>query len=120
MKRPELARVVILLVAGAGLVSWLVYATRPEAQVHALETQPAKSTEAVAPVSATQPATESSTTEIEPTPVSNESEPAEIVPAGPRTTARRTPLENVPGPEPLPGLTPAAVLQNMRSAVRDY
>jgi hypothetical protein len=119
MKRPELARIILLLLAGAALVSWLIYATRPEAQVHALEPQPAKSPQVVT-ASATQPGTESSITEIEPAPVSNETEPTEIVPGGPRTTTRRTPLDDVGGPEPLPGLTPAAVLQNMRGAIRDY
>jgi hypothetical protein len=58
--------------------------------------------------------------ETEAAPVSGETEPIEIVPGAPRTAARRTRIENVVGPEPLPGLTPAAVLQNMRSAVRDY
>ncbi len=119
MKRPELARITLLLLTGAGLVSWLIYATRPEAQVHALEGQHAKSN-ASSYVSTNQANTESSTTETEITPASNETEPVEIVPGAPRTKARRTPIENVAGPEPLPGLTPAAVLQNMRSAVRDY
>jgi hypothetical protein len=120
MRRPELARISLLLLAGAGLVSWLVYATRPEAQVHALEAHPAKSTGATTPVSSNQAETESSTTEAETAPVSNETELAEIVPGGPRSAARRTRIENVAGPEPLPGLTPATVLQNMRGAVRDY
>jgi hypothetical protein len=101
-------------------VSWLTYATGPEARVHALEGQPAKSAQAVAHVSTNQTDAESLTTEKETAQVSNDTEPAEIVSAGPRTAARRTPLENVVGPEPLPGLTPAAVLQNMRSAVLDY
>src|SRR5262249_42297489 len=112
-------RISLLVLAGAGLVSWLIYATRPEAQVHALEAQPAKPPQVVT-ASATQPGTESSITEIEPAPASNETEPTEIVPAGPRTTTRRTPIETAVGPEPLPGLTPAAVLQNMRGAIRDY
>jgi len=120
MRQPSLTRIVILLLAGAGLVSWLIYATRPEAQVHALETQHARSTNASSVASTNQADSETSTTEIETAAVSDESEPAEIVPGAPRTAARRTPLENVAGPEPLPGLTPAAVLQNMRSVVRDY
>src|SRR6267378_2100064 len=119
MTRPELARITLLLLTGAGLVSWLIYATRPEAQVHALETQHAKSTNVSSVASTNQADSETSTTEIETAPAS-ESEPAEIVPGAPRTAARRTPIENVAGPEPLPGLTPAAVLQNMRSVVRDY
>jgi hypothetical protein len=99
---------------------WVVYATRPEAQVHALETQHAKPTNTSSVASTNQADTESSTAEIETAAVPNESEPVEIVPGAPRTAARRTPLENVAGPEPLPGLTPAAVLQNMRSVVRDF
>jgi hypothetical protein len=120
MKRLELARISLLLLAGAGLVSWLIHATRPEAQVHALEAPHSKSTEAITRISTNQTNAESSTTEKETAQVSNDTEPAEIVSAGPRTAARRIPLENVVGPEPLPGLTPGAVLQNMRSAVRDY
>jgi hypothetical protein len=120
MKRPELARITLLLLGGAGLVWWLVYATRPEAQVHALEAQHAKSTDASSLASTNQSDTDSSTTEAETAPVSNETEPVEIVPGTPRAAARRAPIENVAGPEPLPGLTPVAVLQNMRSVVRDY
>jgi hypothetical protein len=119
MRRAELTRIFVLLIAGAGLVSWLVYATRPEAQVHALETQPAKSTHASTHASTNQSDTETSANQTETTPASDETEPADIVPGAPRT-ARRTPIQNVLGPEPLPGLTPATVLQNMRSAVRDY
>ena len=117
MRRGELARIFVLLIAGAGLVSWLVYATRPEARVQARES---RSIDANTLAATTQPDTDSSPAEIETTSASNETEPVEIVPAGPRNTTRRTPLDNVVGPEPLPGLTPAAVLQNMRSAVRDY
>jgi hypothetical protein len=120
MKGPQLARISLLLLAGAGLVSWLIYSTRPEAQVHALEAQHAESTSAGSLASTNQPDAESSATETELAPPSNETEPVEIVPGAPRTATRRTPIENVAGPEPLPGLTPAAVLQNMRSAVRDY
>jgi hypothetical protein len=119
MKRPELARIGLLLLAVAGLVSWLIYATRPEAQVHALEAHTSKSTATTPSVSTIQSETEPSTAQIE-TPLSNETESTEIVPAGPRLTAHRTPIENVVGPEPLPGLTPAAVLQNMRGTVREY
>jgi hypothetical protein len=120
MTRTSVARVVILLLAGTGLVSWLVYATRPDAQVHARETQRANSIEPNALVPATQSDTESSAADIETTPASDETAPAEIVPGAPRSATRRTLIENVAGPEPLPGLTPAAILQNMRSAVRDY
>jgi hypothetical protein len=119
MRRVELARISFLLLAGAGLVLWLVYATRPEAQVHALEAEP-RSTQKNAVVTTNQSETEGRATEIEATPASNETEPAEIVPAGPRSASRRKGIENVPGPEPLPGLTPAAVLQNMRRAIQDY
>jgi hypothetical protein len=119
MKQTSLARGVILLLAGAGLVWWLIYANRPDAQIHALEAQPAKSTEAKA--HATKEADpESSIIESETAPISNETEPAEIVPGSPRGVVRQRPIEDVAGPEPLPGLTPVAVLQNMRSAVRDY
>jgi len=120
MRREELARISLLLLAGAGLVSWLTYATRPDAQVHALEAHSSKLADASTHASTTQSDSETSATQTEPAPVSDESDPAEIVPGGPRTNARRTSLENVVGPEPLPGLTPAAVMQNMRSAVRDY
>jgi hypothetical protein len=119
MKRTELARISLLLLAGAGLVSWLIYATRPEAQVHALETHTSKSTAATTSVSTIPSEAEPSTAQIE-TSLSNETESTELVPAGPRPTAHRTPIENVVGPEPVPGLTPAAVLQNMRGAIRDY
>jgi hypothetical protein len=119
MSRSELARISLILLAGTGLVIWVVHATRPEAQVHALETQPAKSTQVNALAATTQSDTESSVAEIETAPASNET-PVEIVPGAPRSAIRRIPIENVAGPEPLPGLTPAAILQNMRSAVRDY
>ena len=119
MRRGELTRIFVLLIAGAGLVTWLVHATRPAAQVHALEAQPAEINDTSAHASTNQADTEISAADFETAAVSNESEPAEIVPGAPRT-ARRTPIENIAGPEPLPGLTPAAVLQNMRSVVRDY
>src|SRR5690349_19062656 len=115
MTRRELTRIFVLLIAGAGLVSWLIYATRPEAQVHALEAHSPKSTAVAPSISTNQFETEPSTAQSE-TPLPNETEPTDIVPAGSRTTARHTPLDNVVGPEPLPGLTPAMVLQNMRSA----
>jgi hypothetical protein len=120
MRRRELARIFLLLIAVAGLVSWLVYATRPEAHVHARETHRANSTEPNALVATTQSDTDGSAADIEAIPASDETAPSEIVPGRPRTATRRTLIENVPGPEPLPGLTPAAVLQNMRSAIRDY
>jgi hypothetical protein len=101
------------------LVSWVVYATRPEPQIHAREPQPAKTIDTSAHTS-NQSDTNASPIETEAAPASDETEPAEIVPGAPRTAAHRTRLENVVGPEPLPGLTPAAVLRNMRSAVRDY
>jgi hypothetical protein len=119
MTRPELGRISLLLLAGAGLVSWLVYATRPEAQIHARESRSARSLDATAPAPLSEPA-ESPITEVETAPASSETEPAEIVPGASRSPTHRTRIENVVGPEPLPGLTPAAVLQNMRSAVRDY
>jgi hypothetical protein len=118
MTRPELARISLLLLAGAGLVSWLVYATRPEAHVHAREPQPARSIDTHA--STDQADTDNSPVETETAPVSGETEPVEIVPGAPRSATHKTRIENVVGPEPLPGLTPAAVMQNMRSAVRDY
>jgi len=119
MRRGEFTRIVILLVAGSGLVLWLVYATRPEAQVHALEA-PAETFDAPANVSTNQAATEDSTAEVDDTRDSNENVSADIVPAGQRSATRQIPIENVAGPEPLPGLTPAAVLRNMRSVVRNY
>jgi len=119
MRRGETSRIIVLLIAGTGLVLWLVYATRPEAQVHALETQSPKPAD-VSNVSTNQPETDNSIPETEAAPVPNETEPADIVPAGPRPAVRRIPIENVAGPEPLPGLTPAAVLHNMRSAIGDY
>ena len=100
-------------------MSWLVYATRPEAQIHARESRSARSLDATAPAPLSEPA-ESPITEVETAPASSETEPAEIVPGASRSPTHRTRIENVVGPEPLPGLTPAAVLQNMRSAVRDY
>jgi len=108
----------LLLFAGVGLVSWLVYATRPEAHVHAREPRPARSIDTHA--STDQADTDNSPTETEAAPVSTETEPVEIVPGAPRSATHKTRIENVVGPEPLPGLTPAAVMQNMRSAVRDY
>src|ERR1051325_3332238 len=121
MRRAELARLFVLLIAGTGLVLWLVYATRPEAQIHAREVRPTNRTETRVEVSTNQAAAEIPSPETENAAVYNDTEPeADIVPVGPRSAAHRTNIENISGPEPLPGLTPATVLQNMRSAVRDY
>jgi len=119
MRRGELTRIFVLLTGGAALVLWLIYATRPEAQIHAREARPANRIETPASVSINQLANENLPTETE-NPPSNETEPADIVPVGPRSTNHRTNIENVSGPEFAPGLTPATVLQNMRSVVRDY
>ena len=113
-------RIAVLLVAGAVLVLWLVYATRPEAQVHALEAPRARRSEAPSNITDNQAETQNSPEESENAGASNENAPADIVPEGQQHAVRRIPLENVAGPEPLPGLTPAAVLRNMRSVVRNY
>ena len=88
--------------------------------VHALETQPAKLIQAPVDVSTDDAATENSIEESQDAAASNETQPSDIVPGGKRGAVRRIPIENVSGPELAPGLTPGAVLQNMRSVVRDY
>lgn len=119
MRRGALTKFIVYTVFGTVLVAWLVWSTRPEAQVHALENQTSKSVEPITNVLARGDA-ENTSIVTQPEPVANESEPAEIVPAGPRGGPRQTPIDNVAGPELAPGLTPGAVLQNVRSVVRDY
>src|SRR6266496_2295072 len=102
MRRGELARIFVLLIGGATLVLWLIYATRPEAQIHAREAKLTKPTETPADVSINQSATEDLTLETENAPTSNETDPADIVPVGPHA-AHRTNIESVSGPEPAPG-----------------
>jgi hypothetical protein len=118
MRRGELTRIAVILVIGTCLVLWLVYATRPEAQVHALEVHHAKPILSPVDVSANESATEKFTEETAAPSASNDP-PQDIVP-GSGHSVRHIPIENVPGPEPLPGLTPATVLQNMRGTIRDY
>lgn len=119
MRQSPLPRIILLLVAGSALVLWVTWATRPEAQVHAREAHPSSAVERPAYASTNEPEAEIPPVTTEPDSAST-AEPDEIVPTGSRTAARRIRVENVPGPELAPGLTPAAVLQNMRSAVRDY
>lgn len=118
MRRGELTRIAIILVVGTCLVLWLVYATRPESQVQALEVHHAKPIPSPVDLSADESAREKFAEETEST--SSDVPPADIVPGSSHSAPRHIPMENVSGPEPLPGLTPAAVLQNMRSTVRDY
>ena len=118
MRRPELTRSAIFLAIGSCLLLWLVYATRPEAQIHALEAQPAKSAPVPLDLATNQPATENAAEENDN--VSSLTPLTEIVPTGNHSALRHVPIENVTGPEPLPGLTPAAVLENMRGVIRDY
>lgn len=118
MRASPLPRIVLLLAAGSALVLWVTWATRPEAQVHAREARPPQAPQKSTDASTNQPESDSPPATDETDPAAS-AEPADIVPAGPRTAAHRVPIESVPGPE-VAGLTPAAVLQNMRSAVRDY
>lgn len=118
MRQSPLPRIILLLVAGAALVLWVTWATRPEALVHAREAWPSQAVEKPANLSTNQPDSDNAPA-IDETDSLGSSQPADIVPAGPRTAARRVSIENVPGPE-VAGLTPPAVLQNMRFAVRDY
>jgi hypothetical protein len=120
MRQSPLPRIILLLVAGSALVLWVTWATRPEAQVHARESQAVgRASSPATDVSTNQSEADSSSPASESETATN-AEPMEVVPAGPRAAVRRVPIENVPGPEVGPGLTPVAVLQNMRCAIRDY
>jgi hypothetical protein len=119
MRQSPLPRITLLLVAGSALVLWVTWATRPESQVHAREAQPSRAVERPADASTDQPEAEIPPETTQPEGDSS-IQPAEIVPAGPRASTHRIRIENVPGPELAPGLTPAAVLQNMRGAIQDY
>lgn len=120
MRRGELTRIAVILVIGTCLVLWLVYATRPEAQVHALEVPHAQPIPSPIDFSPDHAGLGDSGEETQNAPPSSDASSVDIVPGRGHHASRGRPIESVLGPEPLPGLTPAAVLQNMRSAVRDY
>src|SRR5882724_8588148 len=104
MRRTELTRIAVILMVGTCLVLWLVYATRPEAQIHALEVHPARAIPSPVDPPADQSAIENSIEETENASFSNETPSADVVTGRHRAAARRIRIENVPGPEPLPGL----------------
>ena len=118
MKRYLPAIGILLFAATLLLLLWLVTAPRKSVPVQAL--QPPKAA-AVAPQSQTnEPPPPAATPASAAT--SDNSPPNEDLVPGPRPSGspRTTSLADAAGPELAPGLTPGAVLQNMRGAVRDY
>jgi len=107
---------ILALAATLLLLLWLTVAPSKPKQVQALQpntltiADPPESAPAVSPDQTNPPVTEQDSAPIN----------DDIVPAGPRPATSRTSPETVVGPEVGPGLTPGAVLQNMRSVIRNY
>src|SRR5438270_290798 len=102
------------------LLLWLVLAPRKPKPVEAQQPHASQTT----PPSATAVSAAPTVTSIhDPSPVNTSDETPineNIVPTGHRSSETRASLETVSGPEIGPGLTPGAVLENMRSVIRDY
>lgn len=110
---------VLLLGALAGVVLWFVTPRKP---VTAVELLPEPPSTKASPWRASAP---SSAKEIEPS-TETEVETADLlatggaVPAGPPRAALAALAEPPEGPEPVPGITPVTLLENVRSAFRNY
>ena len=122
MKRYLPAIGILLLAATLLLLLWLVTAPRKSIPVQALQpphsaAEPQPRSNESKPDAATEPASDGTT----PAGASDNSPPNEdLVPASRGSGGSRASLTEAAGPELGPGLTPGAVLQNMRGAVRDY
>jgi hypothetical protein len=107
-----------LLILGTALLLVLVMPRRPgpPVPVQALQLHPANSL-------TNNPPAETPLADADDTTETDDATPTlDIVPAGPgpKGSTARVSLETASGPEVEPGLTPGAVLQNMRSVIRDY
>jgi hypothetical protein len=111
--RYRLPAITIIMLAGALL--WVLVPHKPETEVARSE-NPSKSREENQ--ASSDPAhleTSDATPEVPPN-----SESAEAVPAGHPPAALAVYVQEHPGPEVAPGLTPAIVLENMRTVFRQY
>lgn len=118
MKRYLPAIGIVLFAAALLLLLWLVTAPRKPLPV---EAKPSPQAAAQNPQAA-EPAT-ISTTEPSPAAIASAADSApneELVPSPRRAGPAVSTLADAAGPELGPGLTPRIVLENMRSAVRDY
>ncbi len=115
MKRWVPALLILFVGTALLFLLWLVLAPRKATPVKAFEREQPKEV----------------ATAVAPSPVATEELPAatgetnapineDIVPGGAKPGQSRVSLETAAGPEIGPGLTPGIVLENMRSAIRDY
>lgn len=115
MKRWVPALLILFVGTALLFLLWLVLAPRKATPVKAFEReQPKKVATAVAPSPVATEELAAATGETN-APINQD-----IVPGGAKPGQPRVSLETAVGPEIGPGLTPGIVLENMRSAIRDY
>lgn len=120
MKRYLPAIGIVLFSAALLLLLWLVTAPRKPLPVQAT---PLSQTAPPVPSDTNAPPILPATPDLAPVPAAaRENSPPneDLIPAPRPSGPPRTSLADAPGPEIGPGLTPGIVLENMRSAVRDY
>ena len=121
MRRLRPATFLVLLGGAALLITWLVLGHTTLRRVQALQNQPAslqrptRAEPAVVTIAEDRSNAETNAPSIP-------DDDAEIVAASPnnKIIARRPALDNVSGPDVLPGISPGILLENMRSVIRDY